>query len=122
MKTYDGPAFVAAKTGRRSCRCASTAPRRTYFFPARGPCRASLFPQIGLFLQPTTRIRCRGRPARDRRRKAGDAMRRLMQEMIFASRPQQTLFEALLDAAAIHGHGTRLVEDLESRSNTATVT
>src|SRR5690606_12022289 len=50
--------------------------------------------------------------ARERRRKAGEAMRRVMQEMIFASRPQQTLFEALLDAAEIHGRARRLVEDL----------
>mgnify|MGYP002478276144 FL=1 len=36
-----------------------------------------------------------------------------MQEMIFATRPQQTLFHALLDAASIHGRGRRLVEDLK---------
>ena len=34
-------------------------------------------------------------------------------EMIFASRPRQTLFEALLDTAAIHGRGRCLVEDLK---------
>jgi acyl-[acyl-carrier-protein]-phospholipid O-acyltransferase/long-chain-fatty-acid--[acyl-carrier-protein] ligase len=40
-------------------------------------------------------------------------MRRLMQEMIFASRPTQTLFEALCDASSIQGPGRRLIEDMK---------
>jgi acyl-[acyl-carrier-protein]-phospholipid O-acyltransferase/long-chain-fatty-acid--[acyl-carrier-protein] ligase len=36
-----------------------------------------------------------------------------MQDMIFATRPTQTLFEALLDAADIQGHRHALVEDLK---------
>ncbi|MDQ8023718.1 MAG: AMP-binding protein [Moraxellaceae bacterium] len=35
-----------------------------------------------------------------------------MQEMIFASRPQQTIFAALVDAASIFGRRHRLVEDM----------
>ncbi|WP_298602237.1 bifunctional acyl-ACP--phospholipid O-acyltransferase/long-chain-fatty-acid--ACP ligase [uncultured Zoogloea sp.] len=114
MKTYDGPAFVAAKTGATILPVRIDGAARTYFSRLASHVPRKLFPQIGLFLQPTTRIAMpEAGSARERRRKAGEAMRRLMQEMIFASRPQQTLFEALLDAAAIHGHGTRLVEDLK---------
>ena len=114
MKTYDGPAFVAAKTGATILPVRIDGAARTYFSRLASHVPRKLFPQIGLFLQPTTRIAMpEAGAARERRRKAGEAMRRLMQEMIFASRPQQTLFEALLDAAAIHGHGTRLVEDLK---------
>lgn len=51
--------------------------------------------------------------ARARRRIAGERMRRLMQEMIFASRPRQTLFEALLSAISIHGRSWALVEDIK---------
>ncbi len=40
-------------------------------------------------------------------------MRRLMQDMLFASRPQQTLYSALCDAVEIHGRGRRLVEDMK---------
>ena len=102
MKTYDGPAFVAAKTGAIILPVRIDGAARTYFSRLAAHMPRKLFPQIGLFLQPTTRIAMpEAGSARDRRRKAGDAMRRLMQEMIFASRPQQTLFEALLDAAAI---------------------
>jgi acyl-[acyl-carrier-protein]-phospholipid O-acyltransferase/long-chain-fatty-acid--[acyl-carrier-protein] ligase len=36
-----------------------------------------------------------------------------MQEMIFASRPQQTLYAALCDAAEIHGRRRRLLEDVK---------
>jgi acyl-[acyl-carrier-protein]-phospholipid O-acyltransferase/long-chain-fatty-acid--[acyl-carrier-protein] ligase len=51
--------------------------------------------------------------AKLRRRKSGEAMRRLMQEMIFASRPAQTLYSALCDASEIHGRRRRLLEDVK---------
>jgi acyl-[acyl-carrier-protein]-phospholipid O-acyltransferase/long-chain-fatty-acid--[acyl-carrier-protein] ligase len=40
-------------------------------------------------------------------------MRRLMQEMIFASRPEQTLYSALCDASEIFGGRRRLLEDVK---------
>ncbi len=45
-------------------------------------------------------------------------MRRLMQEMLFASQPVQTLFSALLDAMRIHGRGARLLEDMQQVEET----
>ncbi len=114
MKTYDGPAFVAARTGATLLPVRIDGAARTYFSRLSGNFPRRLLPQIGLSIQPTTRIEMPAAPsARERRRKAGEAMRRVMQEMIFASRPHQTLFEALLDASAIHGRGRRLVEDLK---------
>lgn len=113
MKTYDGPAFVAARTGATILPVRIDGAARTYFSRLAAHVPRKLFPRISLFLQPTTRLPMpEAGTARERRRKAGEGMRRLMQEMIFATRPEQTLFEALLDAAAIHGRGTRLVEDL----------
>nr|MBL8454652.1 bifunctional acyl-ACP--phospholipid O-acyltransferase/long-chain-fatty-acid--ACP ligase [Zoogloeaceae bacterium] len=114
MKTYDGPAFVAARTGATILPVRIDGAARTYFSRLGGHHPRRILPQINLYIQPTTRIDMPVAPtARERRRKAGDAMRRVMQEMIFASRPQQTLFEALLDAASIHGRSRRLVEDLK---------
>ena len=46
---------------------------------------------------------------------AGEAMRRVMQEMLFASQPVQTLFGAFLDAINIHGRRTRLLEDMRQQ-------
>lgn len=114
MKTYDGPAFVAARTGATILPVRIDGAARTYFSRMGGRFPRRLFPALSLTIQPVTRLDMPAAPsARDRRRKAAEAMRRLMQEMIFASRPQQTLFEALLDAAAIHGHSRQLVEDLK---------
>ena len=114
MKTYDGPAFVAAKTGATILPVRIDGAARSYFSRLAAHVPKRLFPQISLFLRPTTTIPMPVAPtARQRRRKAGEAMRRLMQDMIFATRPTQTLFEALLDAADIQGHGHTLVEDLK---------
>ncbi|BAL22624.1 bifunctional acyl-ACP--phospholipid O-acyltransferase/long-chain-fatty-acid--ACP ligase [Azoarcus sp. KH32C] len=114
MKTYDGPAFVAARTGATILPVKIDGAARTYFSRMGGRFPRRFFPQLTLTIHPVTRIDMPFAPtARDRRRRAGDAMRRVMQEMIFASRPQQTLFEALLDAASIHGRSRRLVEDLK---------
>ena len=114
MKTYDGPAFVAAKTGAVILPVRIDGAARSYFSRLAAHVPRRLFPRISLFLRPTTHIPMPdGATARQRRRKAGEAMRRLMQDMIFATRPEQTLFEALLDAAAIQGHGRRLIEDLK---------
>ncbi|NMG44728.1 bifunctional acyl-ACP--phospholipid O-acyltransferase/long-chain-fatty-acid--ACP ligase [Aromatoleum toluvorans] len=114
MKTYDGPAFVAARTGATILPVKIDGAARTWFSRMGGRFPRRLFPQLSLTIHPVTRIDLPVAPtARERRRRAGEAMRRIMQAMIFASRPQQTLFEALLDAASIHGRSRRLVEDLK---------
>ena len=114
MKTYDGPAFVAAKTGATILPVRIDGAARTYFSRLAAHVPRRLFPRISLSILPTTHIPMPVAPtARDRRRRAGEAMRRLMQEMIFATRPDQTLFTTLLDAADIQGHSHSLVEDLK---------
>lgn len=114
MKVYDGPAFVAAKTGATVLPVRLDGASRSYFSRVSGRYPKSLFPRIALTVLPETNIVMPDAPtAKERRRRAGEAMRRLMQEMIFASRPQQTLFDALCDAAEIHGRSRRLIEDMK---------
>ncbi|WP_430435520.1 bifunctional acyl-ACP--phospholipid O-acyltransferase/long-chain-fatty-acid--ACP ligase [Methyloversatilis sp.] len=114
MKVYDGPAFVAAKTGATVLPVRLDGASRSYFSRVSGRYPKSLFPRIAITVLPTTKIVMpEAGSAKERRRRAGEAMRRLMQEMIFASRPQQTLFDALCDAAEIHGRSRRLVEDMK---------
>jgi acyl-[acyl-carrier-protein]-phospholipid O-acyltransferase / long-chain-fatty-acid--[acyl-carrier-protein] ligase len=114
MKTYDGPAFVAARTGATILPVRIDGAARTYFSRLAAHVPRKLFPRISLSILPTTLIPMPdAASARLRRRKAGEAMRRLMQEMIFATRPEQTLFGALLDAADIHGKTRRQIEDLK---------
>ena len=114
MKVYDGPAFVAAKTGATLLPVRLDGASRSYFSRLSGRHPRRLLPQITFSIQPTTHLSMpEGGTARERRRKAGEGMRRLMQEMIFASRPKQTLFEALCDATSIHGKGHCLIEDVK---------
>ena len=114
MKTYDGPAFVAARSGAEILPVRIEGAQRSYFSRLRGEHPRRWLPAIQLYVQPLTRIAMPDAPtARARRRRAGEAMRRIMQEMIFASRPEQTVFEALLEAARVHGVRRRLVEDIK---------
>ena len=114
MKVYDGPAFVAAKTGATVLPVRLDGPSRSYFSRLSGKYPKLAFPKIRVTILPTTAIPMpEAASAKLRRRLAGEAMRRLMQEMIFASRPQQTLFSALCDAAEIFGRNRRVLEDMK---------
>lgn len=113
MKVYDGPGFVAAKTGATILPVRLDGPARSYFSRLSGHYPRSLFPRITLSFLQTTAIPMPDAPsAKLRRRMAGEAMRRLMQEMLFKSHPVQTLFSAFLDAINVHGRKTRLLEDM----------
>ncbi|MBF0427710.1 MAG: bifunctional acyl-ACP--phospholipid O-acyltransferase/long-chain-fatty-acid--ACP ligase [Magnetococcales bacterium] len=114
MKVYEGPAFVAAKTGATVLPVRLDGTARSYFARVSGKAPHTLLPKITLTILPSTRIPMPEAPtAKQRRRKAGEAMRRLMQEMLFSSRPQQTLFSALCDAVEIHGRSHHLIEDIK---------
>lgn len=114
MKVYDGPGFVAAKTGARILPVRLDGAARSYFSRLSGNYPRSLFPKITLTYLETTVIPMPEAPsAKQRRRLAGDAIRRVMQDMLFKSHPVQTLFSALLDAVQIHGRRTRLLEDIK---------
>jgi acyl-[acyl-carrier-protein]-phospholipid O-acyltransferase/long-chain-fatty-acid--[acyl-carrier-protein] ligase len=114
MKVYDGPAFVAAKTGAIIVPVRLDGTARTYFARVSGQAPHRLFPRITISLLPLTQIIMPVEPsAKVRRHKAGETMRGIMQNMVFASRTQQTLYSALCDAIAIHGRRRRLIEDIK---------
>jgi acyl-[acyl-carrier-protein]-phospholipid O-acyltransferase/long-chain-fatty-acid--[acyl-carrier-protein] ligase len=119
MKVYDGPGFVAAKTGATILPVRLDGPARSYFSRLSGHYPHSLFPKITLTILPTSSIPMPDAPtAKLRRRMAGEAMRRQMQEMLFKSHPVQTLFSALVDATNVHGRKTRLLEDMKQVEET----
>jgi acyl-[acyl-carrier-protein]-phospholipid O-acyltransferase / long-chain-fatty-acid--[acyl-carrier-protein] ligase len=114
MKVYDGPAFVAARTQAVIAPVRLDGATRTYFSRLSGSNPRTLFPRITVSLQPPTSIVMPvGETGRMRRRRAGENLRRIMQEMIFRSQPIQTLYDALLDAIRIYGRGRKLVEDMK---------
>ena len=114
MKVYEGPAFVAAKTGATILPVRLDGPARSMFSRISGKYPRRLFPRMTISVQPTTVMAMpEGDTAKQRRRKAGEAMRRLMQKMLFESHPKQTLYSGLLDALSIYGRKRRVVEDMK---------
>ena len=114
MKVYEGPAFVAAKTGATLVPVRLDGGTRSYFSRVSGKMPKRLFPKITLSILPATRIDMpEAATAKLRRRKSGEAMRAVMQEMIFASQPKQTLYSAFLDATEMFGRDRRLLEDMK---------
>jgi acyl-[acyl-carrier-protein]-phospholipid O-acyltransferase / long-chain-fatty-acid--[acyl-carrier-protein] ligase len=114
MKVYDGPAFVAAKTNATIVPVRLDGASRSYFSRLSGKYPKEFFPKIRISVLPSTRIAMtEGLTAKQRRHKAGEAMRRLMQEMIFASRQEQTLYSAFCDAVEIYGASRPIVEDVK---------
>ncbi|HSI38868.1 MAG TPA: bifunctional acyl-ACP--phospholipid O-acyltransferase/long-chain-fatty-acid--ACP ligase [Methylotenera sp.] len=113
MKIYDGPGFVAAKTGATILPVRIDGAARSYFSRLQHSESKTLFPKVSITILPTTHIAMPDAPtAKLRRRLSGDAIRREMQKMLFSSAPINTLFEAFLDAISIYGRKTALVEDM----------
>ncbi len=112
MKVYDGPSFVAAKTEatvvpvRIDGLIYSRFSRVAHLYPHHG------IPQVTLTLMAAQQIPMpQAGKARERRRLAGAAMQRIMQQVHFAARPTQSIFEAFLAARLTFGGYTPLVED-----------
>jgi acyl-[acyl-carrier-protein]-phospholipid O-acyltransferase/long-chain-fatty-acid--[acyl-carrier-protein] ligase len=113
MKVYEGPAFIAARTGATLLPVRLDGPSRSFFSRMYGR-RRRFFPRITVTVLPATKLPVSATgSARQRRHKAGESLRRLMQEIAFAPPPRQTLYASLCDAIARHGHGRRVVEDVK---------
>ncbi|HSM98197.1 MAG TPA: 1-acyl-sn-glycerol-3-phosphate acyltransferase, partial [Gallionella sp.] len=79
MKVYEGPAFVAAKTGATLVPVRLDGGARSYFSRVSGRMPKRLFPRITISVLPATHIPMPDAPsAKLRRRKAGEVMRRIM--------------------------------------------
>ncbi len=119
MKVYDGPGFVAAKTGAMILPVRIDGAARSYFSRLQNQQAKKLFPKVTISILPTSHIDMpQGDSAKIRRRLAGDAMRREMQNMMFSSAPINTLFNAFLEAISTHGRNTPLVEDMRQVEET----
>ncbi len=113
MKVYDGAGLVAAKTGATVVPIRIEGAARSYFGRLAGVYPRKLLPKVNIAVQPRRSIPLPQLPsAKERRRRAGELMRRILLDMIVATRPQQTLFEAFLDARKVFGGRYRLVEDV----------
>jgi acyl-[acyl-carrier-protein]-phospholipid O-acyltransferase / long-chain-fatty-acid--[acyl-carrier-protein] ligase len=114
MKVYDGPAFVAVKTAATILPVRLDGPARSYFTYPAGRRPRRFFPRITISVQKPVTMSVPPAPtAKARRRQSGEAMRRLMQKMIFDSQPKQTLYSGLIDAISIYGRRRRVLEDIK---------
>ena len=113
MKVYDGAAFVAAKTEATVVPVRIDGAARSYFGRLAGVYPRKLFPKVTIAIQPRRAIPMPDLPsAKLRRRRSGELMRNILLDMLVATRPQQTLFEAFLDGKKTFGADYKLVEDV----------
>jgi len=119
MKVYDGAALVAAKTGATVVPVRIDGAARSYFGRLAGVFPRQAFPRMRIAIRPPQRIPMPALPsARLRRRRAGELMRHILLDMLVATRPPRTLYEAFLDARATFGTQYRLVEDIRLQEET----
>jgi len=113
-KIYDSAAVIAAHCNARIVPVRITGTLYTGFAAVGGLFPKRRFPRVTIRILPAERLPApTALPGKQRRRLLADALLRIMQDMMFASRPARTLFTALLDAAAVHGRRTRIMEDTQ---------
>ena len=124
MKIYDGPGFVAAKTGATILPVRIDGAAQSYFGRLSSHHPRKLHPKVTLTVMPTTsvvmpRSSHHSFPtAKQRRRIAGEGMRSVMQKMLFQAQKSRTIFEAFLDAVDRYGSHYKLIEDLNENEET----
>ncbi len=113
MKVYDGAAFIAAKMGAVVVPIRIDGAGRSFFGRLAGIYPLKVFPKIAITIMNRRRIAMPPLPsAKERRRRSGELMRRILLEMLVATRPERTLFEAFLEAKSTFGSRYKLVEDI----------
>ena len=124
MKVYDGPGFVAAKTGATILPVRIDGAAESYFGRLSSHHPRKLHPRVTLTIMPTTSVAMPKASqhsfptAKQRRRIAGEGMRGVMQKMLFQAQKNRTLFEAFLDAIDKFGGNYKLIEDLNETEET----
>jgi len=114
MKVYEGPALVADKADAEVLPIRIEGAEFSLFSRLKGMVRRRWFPKITLSILPPRRLTVNKNLKGARRRtQAGLELYDVMSDLMFESRrTRQTLFEALLDARAIHGASTPILEDI----------
>jgi acyl-[acyl-carrier-protein]-phospholipid O-acyltransferase/long-chain-fatty-acid--[acyl-carrier-protein] ligase len=119
MKIYDAAGLIALRCDADIVPVRIEGTLHSRFSAMGGNYRKRWLPRVTLKVLPPVKLpELPALPARERRRRLADDMLRLMQRMMFESRPRRTLFEAFVAAAALHGRGTRIIEDQRGRPET----
>ena len=124
MKVYDGPGFVAAKTGVTILPVHVEGAAQSYFGRLSDVHPRKIFPRVTLTVMPPTNIIIDNPSnhaplsAKQRRRIAGEGMRGVMQKMLFQAQKSRTFFEAYLDTMDKFGAKTKIIEDMNAVEET----
>src|SRR5712672_3524022 len=114
MKVYDGAALIADKTDAEVVPVRIEGLEQTPFSRlSRSQVRRRWFPKVTVtVLEPVKLAVDPALKGRARRQAAGAALYGIMSDLVFrTTSTERTVFEALLQAAEIHGRGRTAVED-----------
>ncbi len=115
MKVYEGPGAIAQMADAKVLPVRIDGAQFSKFSNMRGKLRQRWFPKITITFLPPVKFdappELRGSRLREHQ---ADKLYDVMTDMVFStSNAGQTLFEALLDARAIHGGSHKIVEDIQ---------
>jgi len=115
MKIYPGPGMVADKADADILPIRIDGAQYTPFSRLRGQVRLRWFPTIRLTILPAHRFDFpESLNGRERRNEAGRVLSEIMAEMVFqSSNYQRRIWDAITEAAYIHGSDHLILEDLE---------
>lgn len=112
MKVYDSAGLIAARSGAQIVPVYIGGTLYSKFAEVKGAYPQRWRTRVTLTVQPPVSLPASDAgSARERRRVLADFMLTVMQHMIFAARPRQTLFGAFVDAVELHGRSTKIIED-----------
>lgn len=119
MKIYDGPGFVALKTGATIYPCVINGSEYSKMSRVKDKVRTRWLPKIQLFLDdPCQMTFDKNQSFKQQKREASAKILKIMQKAIFNSRfygHPENLFEQLLQAAHVHGRNSEIAEDLKQK-------
>ncbi len=124
MKVYDGPGFIAARTGAKILPVHVSGAAQSYFGRLSDAHPRKIFPKVTLTVLPCTNIKVENTTnsaplqAKQRRKMAGEGLRNIMQNMLFEAQKDRTIFEAFLDAIDKFGRKTKIIEDMNEIEET----
>jgi len=119
MKIYDGPAFLAAKTGAAVLPVSIDGSVHTILSRAKRPFPKKLCPKVRLTMFPLRYFPMpEARTGKLRRQIASRDMRRLLEEIRFESRERTSLHEALLGAIQLYGRRSVVLDDVRREGQT----
>jgi len=118
MKVYDGPGFVAAKTGVKILPVRVEGAAYSYFGRLTSAHPRKVFPKVTLTVLPVTNLITKNPSehstlsAKQHRKIAGEKMRLVMQNLLFQTQKNRTFFETFLETIDKFGQNTNIIEDM----------